>query len=89
MCNLIIVLPLFSLPIMPRTFGLALHINESQSRHMLSKYIPEYLIGRGNYLYAVLYLDAAIFIGGTVMVATGLMIAAYFKHACGLLKIAR
>jgi len=55
---------------------------------MLSKYIPEYLIG-GNYLYAVLYLDAGIFIGGTVMVATGLMIAAYFKHACGMLKIAR
>ncbi|XP_070160490.1 odorant receptor 43a-like [Polyergus mexicanus] len=88
-CSLIIILPIISLPIMSRIFGFALHINESQSRRILYKCLPKYLVDQENYLYLIsLYADASIFIGGTAMVATGMMLIAYLKHACGMLKIA-
>ncbi|KAL6417799.1 hypothetical protein ACFW04_012527 [Cataglyphis niger] len=50
--------------------------------------MPKYLVDQENYLYLILlYVDMSIFIGGTAMVATGLMLIAYLKHACGMLRI--
>ncbi|XP_050456560.1 odorant receptor 4-like [Cataglyphis hispanica] len=85
-CSQIIILSIISLPFISRIF--ALHINESQS-HILYKCMPKYLVDQENYLYLiVLYVDTSIFIGGTAMVATGLMLIAYLKHACGMFRIA-
>lgn len=52
--------------------------------------MPKYLVDQENYLYLILlYADTSIFIGGTAMVATGLMLIAYLKHTCGMFRIAR
>ncbi|KAL6428617.1 hypothetical protein ACFW04_007915 [Cataglyphis niger] len=84
-CSLIILLPIISLPFISRIF--AFDINESQTR-ILYKCMPKYLVDQENYLYLILlYVDMSIFIGGTAMVATGLMLIAYLKHACGMLRI--
>lgn len=89
-CDLIILLPVISLSIMPNTFTVALHINESEFRHILYKYVPKYFVDRKNYLYVVsLYFDAIACVGATTFLATGLMLFAYLKHACGMLRIAR
>ncbi|XP_025263462.1 uncharacterized protein LOC109610280 isoform X4 [Camponotus floridanus] len=88
-CDLIILLPTISLSIMPNTFTVALHISESELRHILYKYIPKYFVDRKNYLCVVLlYFDAIVCIGATTFLATGLMLFAYLKHACGMLRIA-
>jgi len=57
---------------------------------MTEQILPNYFVSQENYFYlVVLHIDAAICIGGTTMVATGMMLIAYLKHACGMLKIAR
>lgn len=89
-CDLIIILPVLSLPILPNFVGVALHINESKARDMLYKHVPKYLVDQKKYLYVILlYIDALLCIGGLTLVGTALMIFAYFKHICGMIRIAR
>lgn len=89
-CNIIVVLPIVSLPIMRRIFEFILHINISESHYIIYAFAPKYFLERENYLYLILlFMDASICIGGTAMFATGMMLIAYLKHACGMLKIAR
>lgn len=75
---------------MPNTFAVALHISKSEIRDVLYKYVPKYFVDRKIYLYIILlHIDATVYIGATTLVATGLMLFAYLKHACGMLRIAR
>jgi len=86
LCNLFIFL---LLPILPRILDIVLFINESQTRHTI--YITtEYFVDQEKYFYPILlHMDAAISIGGIALIATGSLLVGYFKHACGMFKIAR
>jgi len=86
LCNLFIFL---WLPILPRIFDIVLFINESQTRRTI--YVTtEYFVDQEKYFYPILlHTDAAICIGGIVLIATGLLLIGYFKHACAMFKIAR
>jgi len=89
-CNLIIASSIVLLPITSHIFGFAQHINEAKSRDIIYKLVPKYLVDQEKYLYlTLLFVDASLCIGGTAMVAVGLIIFTYLKHVCGMLSIAR
>lgn len=88
-CNLIIASSVILLPIISHIFGFAQHINEFKLREILYIRLPKCLVDRENLYLILLYVDASLCIGGTAMVATGLIFLTYFKHICGMLRIAR
>lgn len=85
-------LSIISLPMLPRYLSIfhLMFVNETDLRAVTEKILPKYFVSQENYFYLiVLHMDVAICIGGTTMVATGMMLVAYLKHACGMFKIAR
>lgn len=64
-------------------------INDSHS-HYTVKILTEYFVDREKYFYLImLHMNAALLIGGIVLIATGTMLIVYLKHACGMFTIAR
>lgn len=77
-----------SLPFWPYIPGVP--TNESQQIHAIQNVMPVYYLNQEKYFYLfILHMNATILIGGTALVATGMMIIGYLKHACGMFKIAR
>lgn len=77
-------------PLLPNVLSIFLFINETDVRTIIENSLPRYFIDQENYFYFnTLHICATIGIGGTTMVGTGMMLAAYLKHACGMFKIAR
>jgi hypothetical protein len=88
MFNLIIFI---LLPILPQILGIFLFVNASES-HILRQIMPlmEHFIIQENYFYLILlYIDTAMCIGAIALIATGTLLLAYLKHACGMFRIAR
>ncbi|KAL6260655.1 hypothetical protein P5V15_008174 [Pogonomyrmex californicus] len=78
----------FILPIWPLIFDVILPMNFSRSRPAI-QITTEYFVNQQNYFYLILlHTNAAIFIGGTAIIATGTMLLVYFKHICGMFNIA-
>ncbi|KAL6255031.1 hypothetical protein P5V15_013364 [Pogonomyrmex californicus] len=87
--NIINQLSIISMPMLPRILGIFLFINGTDMRAVVENIMPKYFFYQDNYFYLImLHVEAAICIGGTTMVATGMMLIAYLKHACGMFKIA-
>lgn len=83
-------LSIITLPLLPRIFGFFLFINGTDMRSVTEHILPKYFVNQESYFYLILlHADTTICIGGTTMVATGMMLIAYLKHACGMFKIAR
>jgi len=86
LCNLITFTLLSILPYIP---GIVF-INELLLHRLFQSFMPVYYINKEKYLYLlVLHLNAVHLIGGTALVAIGMMLAGYSKHACGMFRIAR
>lgn len=86
MCSVFVI---FFLSIWPRFLDIILPMNESRPRYEI-ELISEYSLDQGKYYYIImLHMNAAICIGGIAFIATGTMLIAYLKHACGMFKIAR
>ncbi|XP_011864207.1 PREDICTED: uncharacterized protein LOC105560062 isoform X3 [Vollenhovia emeryi] len=67
----------------------AIMMYKSESRYVMQKVIPKYFIGRESFLYLIIpSLFASASIGGTAVVATGMMFVTYLKHTCGMFRIA-
>ncbi|XP_011695544.1 PREDICTED: odorant receptor coreceptor-like [Wasmannia auropunctata] len=57
-------------------------------RSITEHVIPKYFFTSEKYFYfIVLHVNTVICIGGTTLVATGMMLVAYLKHVCGIFKI--
>lgn len=68
----------------------AILYEDSESHHIMQNILPEFFIGKESYVYLiVLIFLVSTGIGGTVLVALGILIIAYSKHICGMFKIAR
>ncbi|XP_072764943.1 uncharacterized protein [Anoplolepis gracilipes] len=77
-----------SITIIPSILGFILHINVTQPR-VMKQLVPEYFISHENHFYLILlYMDIALFIGGTTLVGGGLMFLSYLTYACGMFRIA-
>jgi len=88
-CYICIAVIVTLLPILPRVLGFVLHINATHPR-VMQQLIPKYLIDQKRYIYLTLmYMGAAILIGGTALVGIGMMLLSYFEHACGMFRVAR
>jgi len=84
-CNLVL---LMLVPIWSRVLGFIL--TEFQSRHLTEILNNEYFINEEKYFYLILiHFYVSICIGGITLVSTGSMLISYFKHVCGMFKIAR
>ncbi|XP_071639923.1 uncharacterized protein [Temnothorax longispinosus] len=76
---------IISLPFIPGV----VFINKSQIYHLVQKRIPVYYVNQEKYGYlSLLHLYAVALIGGAVLTVTGMMLLGYFKHACGMFRIA-
>jgi hypothetical protein len=63
--------------------------NESHPRHF-AQIVSEYFVVQKKYLsFFIIYMNAAYCIGGIALIATGTMLVAYLKQACGMFKIAK
>ncbi|KAH0949524.1 Or9e74CTE, partial [Eciton burchellii] len=83
-CNLVL---LMLVPIWSRVLGFIL--TEFQSRHLTEILNNEYFINEEKYFYLILiHFYVSICIGGITLVSTGSMLISYFKHVCGMFKIA-
>jgi len=52
--------------------------------------IREYFIDQEKYFYFILlHLDAAMCIGAISLLAAGTLFMAYFKHICGIFRVAK
>lgn len=81
---------ILSIPFLPLIINYFLDTNNTDFRLMIEKIMPKYFMNQEDYFYfIVIYGVIAIFIGGTTLVATGMMLIAYLKHACGIFKVAR
>lgn len=81
---------MLSLPLVLYILDVFLHVNEYNLTHIMQMFIPKHFIGRENYFYLIiLHSGAAICIGGTTLIATGMMLLAFIKCTCGMFKIAR
>jgi hypothetical protein len=50
----------------------------------------EYFVDQEKYFYFILlHLDAIIYIGAISLLAGGTLCAGYFKHICGIFRVAR
>lgn len=77
------------MPIWPYILDVLQPINESHPQHTV-KILTEYFIDQEKYVYLILlHMNAAILIGGIVLIATGTMLLVYLKYACGMFRIAR
>ncbi|XP_071567179.1 uncharacterized protein [Temnothorax nylanderi] len=64
-------------------------LSANKSRSYRLQVSTEYFIDQEKYYYLLrLHINLAIFIGSTVLVATGAMLLAFAWHACGMFKIA-
>lgn len=78
------------LPAVLYILDVVLATNEYHLTHVMQMVLPKHFVGRENYSYLIiLHTGGAVFIGGTVLVATGMMLVACVIHACGIFKIAR
>ncbi|XP_025270165.1 odorant receptor 4-like isoform X2 [Camponotus floridanus] len=76
------------LSIWPRLLDIIVPMNESRPHYEI-EFIAEYFPDQEKYYYVIiLHMNAAICIGGIAFIATGTMLIAYLKHACGMFKIA-
>ncbi|EZA55491.1 hypothetical protein DMN91_006137 [Ooceraea biroi] len=76
-----------SLPIWVRIIDIFLILNNSQ--HGMIQLTTEYFIDQEKYFYLILlHIDAATCIAGSGLTAIGLIYCAYFKHICGMFRIA-
>jgi hypothetical protein len=63
--------------------------NESRTRHF-AHIVNKYFVVQEKYFsFFIIYMNAAYCIGGIALIATGTMLVAYLKQACGMFKIAR
>jgi len=77
------------LPILPRILGIFLFVNASES-HNIIQILMKHLTVQEKYFYLILlHMDAAFCIGAIALIATGTLLLAYLKHACGIFRIAR
>ncbi|XP_032687828.1 uncharacterized protein LOC116851995 [Odontomachus brunneus] len=75
-------------PIWPRIFGFLLFLNDSRSRSAI-QVTTEYFVDQEKYFYLImLHMNASFCIGTLATVASAAMFLTYFKHACGIFKIA-
>jgi hypothetical protein len=76
-------------PIFPRVLGIFIRINASETTLMI-QVMREYFVDQEKYFYFILlHLDATICIGAISLLAGGTLCAGYFKHICGIFKVAR
>ncbi|XP_011864826.1 PREDICTED: uncharacterized protein LOC105560368 isoform X2 [Vollenhovia emeryi] len=89
-CSVITILLLtFLLQLLDTT----LLVDKSESRNVMQNYVmqvvPKFFIGRESSLYLIIpVFIASASIGGTAVVATGMMFVTYLKHTCGMFRIA-
>lgn len=85
-CNIFVII---TFQIWPHIRYFVLSINKSQSRPPI--YIAtEYFMDQEKYSYLILlHINAAFWVGGMGMVATGTMLITYLQHVCGMFNIAR
>jgi len=77
------------LPTFPRVLDFFILLNASETNLML-QVIREYFVDQEKYFYFILlHLDATICIGAISLLAVGTLFAGYFKHICGIFRIAR
>ncbi|XP_071566288.1 uncharacterized protein [Temnothorax nylanderi] len=77
-----------SLEILPFIPGVVF-VNKSQLYHLLQDSMPVYYVNQEKYIYLLLlHLYTVNLIGGTALVAAGIMILGYIKHVCGMFRIA-
>ncbi|XP_071653432.1 uncharacterized protein [Temnothorax longispinosus] len=83
--NVAAVTSIVILPVIPG----AVVINKSQMHHLIQNLMPVYYVNQEEYCYLLLlHMYAVMVIGGTAMVAAGIMLLGYLKHACGMFRIA-
>ncbi|XP_025073403.1 uncharacterized protein LOC105424453 [Pogonomyrmex barbatus] len=64
-------------------------LNKQDIKRVIQAIIPKHFVGREHYFYLIyLHMGIALTVGGTAIVATGMMIIAYIIHACGIFRIA-
>ncbi|KAL0101198.1 hypothetical protein PUN28_018795 [Cardiocondyla obscurior] len=64
-------------------------INEARLQHVVQNMMPAYFVNEKQYWHIILlHLILVGIIGGSAVVATGMMLVGYFEHACGMFKIA-
>jgi len=84
-CNLFLIL---LMPIWSRVLGFIL--TEPRSRYLTEILNNEYFIDEEKYFYLILiHFYMSICIGIIALLSTGTMLISFFKHVCGLLRIAR
>lgn len=76
-------------PVWPRIFGFLLFLNDSRSRSAI-QVTTEYFVDQEKYFYLImLHMNVSFCIGTIATVASAAMFLTYFKHACGIFRIAR
>ncbi|XP_070167631.1 uncharacterized protein [Polyergus mexicanus] len=77
-------------PFWPQILDILLSTNESLSRPPLSgMFVTEYFVDQKKYFYmTLLHGNAGLFIGIVIVLATGTLLIAYLKYACGMFRIA-
>ncbi|KAH0948808.1 hypothetical protein HN011_008603 [Eciton burchellii] len=76
------------LSLWPHILRAMLPLKSSQSRSA-TQVMTEYFINQENYFYLILlHMNVTLYIGTTVVIATGTMLLGYFRHICGLFSIA-
>jgi len=76
------------LPTFPQILG-TFTLNASETNLML-QVIREYFVDQEKYFYFILlHLDATMCIGAISLLAVGTLFAGYFKHICGIFRVAR
>ncbi|XP_011864214.1 PREDICTED: uncharacterized protein LOC105560065 isoform X4 [Vollenhovia emeryi] len=84
-CNMIV---MFSLPLILYIVNVLL-VNEYDPARLLKRLIPKYFVGQETYSYLIfLHLGGTACLGGTALVATGMMMLVCLKYVCGMIRIA-
>jgi len=63
--------------------------NESYSGQLKAFICRHFAIEEKYFYIILLHVNVAVIIGSTALLAAGTMILAYFKHICGIFRIAR
>lgn len=87
MVNVIVILLLM---ILLHLLDTALLVDETHLRRALQTILPESFIAKDIYLFLItMHFIGTAVLGGIILIGTGMLSVAYFKHACGMFRIAR
>ncbi|XP_025073673.1 uncharacterized protein LOC105425585 [Pogonomyrmex barbatus] len=88
--NISMILIIVLLPFVIYALNDILFINEHDMKSAMQTMIPKHFVGREHYFHLIyIYMSIALSIGGTVIVAIGMLFIACIVHACGMFKIVR